>query len=277
MTKTEKILATVKAHEASVTGTLGFAFLDFKTGENCYLQENTAFPTASVFKIFLLAELYRQVEQGKLRLEDTITADPAEISGGSGVLKRFRHAANLTLYNHAVLMMAISDNTATDLLFDLVGADAIQNDLLAALGLENTEIPCKCHELIGNAKIPGAPYNFTTPKEMVKTLQALHGGTLLTPEHSEEVLELMQPIPKYNRLEKYLPHGTKIRRKTGSLVRVVNDTGIVFTEKGDYAIAVFYNGNTADPAEYEAEKKKLLGEELIALISRDVYNIFMED
>lgn len=295
MTKTEKILAAVQKWQNTVTGKLGFAYFDFETGESCFLHEDTPFPTASVFKVFLLAELYRQVEAGVVKLDDVLHIDPATVSGGSGALKRFRHSADLTVYNLAVLMMMISDNTATDLLFSLVGPENIQNNILTPLGLTNTQVHHNCVNLIRYSKLAAKEraesrlreplagmgdkkfYNYTSPRDMAKMLRSLHDATILTKESCEEVLELMQPYPKYSRLEKYLPHGTKVRRKTGSLDRVANDVGIVFTEKGDYVIAVFYNGNDASEEEYRREIKKLMAEELIARVSEDVYSIHMED
>jgi len=91
------------------------------------------------------------------------------------------------------------------------------------------------------------------------------------------MLSLMHPYPQYNRLEKYLPTGTNIVRKTGSLDRLANDAGIVYTDKGDYAIVVFYNGNTASREEYDREHHRHFAEELIAGISKAVYDIYTQN
>lgn len=282
MTKTEKILAVVQKWQNTVTGKLGFAYFDFNTGESCCLHEDIPFPTASVFKVFVLAELYRQAEAGVIKLDDVLHVDPATVSGGSGALKRFRHPSDLTVYNLAVLMMMISDNTATDILFGLVGWENIQNNILTPLGLTNTQVHHNCDELIRCVKTTASRWekpglNCTSPRDMTNMLRSLHDATLLSKESCEEVLELMRPYPQHHRLEKYLPHGTKVRRKTGSLDRVANDVGIVFTEKGDYVIAVFYNGNAASEEEYRRESKKLMAEELIARVSEDVYSIHTGD
>ena len=286
---TDKILAAAKARQAAVTGKLGFAFYDFKSGNGCCLHGDTPFPTASVFKIFLLAELFRQAEAGIIDLGARLTAEPQAASGGSGALRRFRHTESLTVYDHAVLMMMISDNTSTDLLFDLVGRENILEHLIRPLGLQQTKIDYNCADLLRsfyrerphlrNSAAALCAEEFsdcTSPRDIITLLRSLHDAAILSKESCKEALELMQPYPKYHRLEKYLPKGTKIRRKTGSLDRISNDAGIVFTDKGDYVIAVFYNGNTASEEEYAAEAKKLTGEELISLLSRDVYDIYME-
>ena len=130
MKKTDRILEAVNREKQGYTGQLGFAFFDLKTGEECYLCGDEAIPVASVFKIYLLTELFRQVEAGLVSLDDRIEVTPETISPGSGVLSRFHHSVSLSVYDHAALMMALSDNTSTDKLFALVGRD---NMLLPAL------------------------------------------------------------------------------------------------------------------------------------------------
>ena len=289
----EKILAVAQAAQNTVSGKLGFAFCDLETGKTCCLHENTPFPTASVFKIFLLAELYRQLEAGTVQRDTCLRVEPVNAAPGSGALKRFHHAADLTVYNHAVLMMMLSDNTSTDLLFNLVTREAILEHLILPLGLHDTKIDLNCTDLIRlfyggkigeRQNLRNTPAvlcqteknNCTSPRDIIKLLQSIYKSTILSEAGSRELLELMQPYPKYHRLEKYLPMGTKIRRKTGSLDRVVNDAGIVFTDKGDYIIGVFYNGNTANEADYAVDEKKLQGEELISKLSEEVYRLYME-
>ena len=284
----EKMLQAVQEIAQDGTGHLGFGFLDLQSGKSCCIHGEQPFPTASVFKIFLLMELYRQIEVGQL--EETMrlkaTVDNAAI--GSGSLRRMRHGAELSLHDHAVLMMMLSDNTSTDLLLELVGKENIRKHIIEPLGLENTKIDLGCTEMIRLSR--GKPYHMgdfflcktqlqdcASPQDMLCLLQALHEGKFLSRETTDTVLDLMRPFPKYNRLEKYLPEDTKIYRKTGSLGRLANDAGIVYTDKGAYAVVVFYNGNLADRQEYEREGKRLLAEELIARISKAVYDIYMEN
>lgn len=281
----QKILSAVQATAKDATGELGFGFLDFKTGKSCCINGDQPFPTASVFKIFVLMEMYRQIQAGQLEETLRLTATPENAVPGSGGLKRMRHGVEMSLHDHAVLMMMISDNTSSDLLFDLVGRENIRKNLIEKLGLTQTRIDIGCGELIRLSKETG-PYmgdfflckteesDCASPEDMLSLLQALHDGTVLDEAGTQRVLSLMRPYPQYHRLEKYLPVGTKIARKTGSLDRVANDVGIVYTDKGDYAIAVFYNGNTATREEYDREEKRLMAEELISRISQAVYDIY---
>ena len=204
----QRMLRVVEEIARQGTGTLGFGFLDLQTGEVCCLHPDTLFPTASVFKIFVLLELYRQIEQGILREDQRIAATPENAALGSGVLKRMCHGANLSLHDHAVLMMMLSDNTASDLLFELVGARNILEHIIRPLELQNTRIELGCSQMIRLSKQSpdrwnsdffhccGEQTDCTTPAEILKLLQALHGGSLLNPENNRRVLEL-NLNPKY--------------------------------------------------------------------------------
>ena len=86
----------------------------------------------------------------------------------------------------------------------------------------------------------------------------------------------MRPQPKFVRIAKYLPRGVDVARKGGSMDRVVNDTGIVYSPHGDYIITMFYNGNTACEEEYIAHQRRFMGENLLADLSKRVYDIWVE-
>ena len=296
MQKAELILEAVNREKQGYTGQLGFAFYDLTTGEECYLCGDEAIPVASVFKIYLLTELFRQVEAGLISLDDRIEVTPETVSPGSGILYRFRNHAALSVHDHAVLMMALSDNTATDKLFALVGRENILENVIRPLGLQKTKVDFDCTQLIWNfyhAPETGEridSYNnpwfrceteqsdCSSPKDLATILRALHDATLLSREASEQVLALMDPIPKKARLAKYLPKGVRVARKTGSLTNCLcNDAGVVYTKKGDYVIVTLYNGNVGTKEEWQKEDASGAAEELLARISRAVYDIYMED
>lgn len=295
MTKTDRILQAVQELSRDFTGQLGFGFYDFTTGEQCYLRENQPMPTASVFKIFLLAELMRQDKEGIISLADRIEVTPENASPGSGILSKFAHRADLSVHDAAVLMMALSDNTATDRLFALAGRDNIKKSILEPLGLDRTKVDFDCTTLIRqfyrdpvtDEKISGHnnPWfrcetelsDCTSPRDMITMLRALHDGTLLGREASDRMLAIMKPIPARARIGKYLPTGVEVFRKTGTLTfGLCNDAGIVRGERGEYAIMIFYNGNLGSREEYFSPLLGVRCDELLAQISRAVWEILHE-
>lgn len=300
--KIEKAVEQVLA-EHGATGILGVGFYDFVTGTEAYHHKDTPLPMASVFKIFLLAEVFRRVEQGELDWSQRYEMTEEIKSPGSGLLRDLDAGCQLTMRDYAKLMMAISDNTATDILFSLVGCEGIRDNVLRPLGLTGTKADMSCAELLDvfygitpdmtpqqkrarrcNGTDRLSPWfmcetersNCTTPADLVVMLRALYDGRWVNEQSSRELLEIMEGCQNAVRLTKYLPSGTRVAHKTGSLDHVANDVGIIWTPKGAYALAVLYNGNAASKEEYHGfNADRTLGERLIAEVSKAVYELYM--
>ena len=179
--------------------------------------------------------------------------------------------------------------------------DNIIRNVLQPLGLENTKCDLSCKELVaacfqtevgadlrtcfpnGRPNLRNTPAfigglaenDETTPEEVGKMLELLYNGAWQGRESDEQELQILKLCQTNGRIPKYLPKGTAVAHKTGTMDRVVNDVGIVYTPKGDYILTMFYNGNTADEAEYAANPHGHFGEELLAGISRDIYDAYV--
>ena len=286
----QAIRAVAERYRDSVTGDLGVAFTDLKTGEGFMLNADKEMPAASAFKVFLLAELLRQCEEGKFHLMDRHELKEEFYSPGSGVLIDLLPGMNLTLMDYARLMMMLSDNTATDYLYHLVGGENIRKNILEPYGLTNTKCDYPCKLLIdtyfdASKKVNGercwlntADYLCTTPTndstspaDMEKTLRLMYEGKLVSPWVSEQMVDIMKRCHTNSRIPRHLPKGTEVAHKTGTMDKVANDVGVVYTDKGDYLLCMFYNGNTATREEYDANIKGRLSDNLLADISRDIY------
>ena len=285
------------------TGKFGFAFYDLKTGEGCSVNGGELFPIASAFKIFVLAELYRQVAAGQIDLDAKMVLEEKYRSGGSGLLASMSAGDVLSVYDYAMLMMAVSDNTATNVIFDLIGGrDAIRKNVLEPLGLAHTHVDFNCTDLMGkyywitpdmtldqinarsaNGTDRGNPWftcdmgegDWSSPDDMTVMLRTLAEGRWVDEKTSAAVLGVMRKCQNATRITKYLPYSAKIAHKTGSLDRVMTDAGVVSTPKGSYIFVFFYNGNTADAEEYDAAYKNFRSEELCAQLSKAVHDIYV--
>ena len=134
------IRAIAEKYQSKVTGKLGIGFIDLQTGEKYTLNGTELFPTASVCKVFTLAALYKMVAEGKANDTDRYEMTEDVQVGGSGVLVRLLPGLNPTLYDYAMLMMILSDNTAADFLFKFVGgAEGIRENVLEPLALTSTK------------------------------------------------------------------------------------------------------------------------------------------
>ncbi len=105
------------------------------------------FPTASVFKVPVIVELYGQVEAGRLSLDDRLILKDSIKVPGSGILKELSEGLEVTVRDLSRLMMILSDNTATDMLVERVGKENV-NARMRRLGLKNTVVVGDCRDLL---------------------------------------------------------------------------------------------------------------------------------
>ncbi len=301
----EKVAQVAKRYQENSQAPLGFVFQDLQTGQVIHYHGEQAFPTASSYKIYILAELFRKVAAGECSLSDRIALTDDIKSVGSGVLGLIDAGANLTLKDYATLMMILSDNTATDILFDFVGRDNIKKNVIDALGLEKTKCDWGCNLLIDtyyekngrtmeqvkadNGGVKPSYHNSkwyrceteendqTAPLEAAKMLELLYRGQWVSPQASEGMLNIMKECQTNSRIPKNLPMGTEVAHKTGTMDRLCVDIGIVYTPKGDYILCLFYNGNLAyDPADYDKNSRGRVGDTYLADLSGDLYQAYME-
>jgi beta-lactamase class A len=114
--------------------------LDLTTGERFAINENVVFSQASAIKIAILMEVCKQAHDGKFQLTDLRRIEEKDKAAGSGVLVELGDGTvQLSIHDLCVLMILVSDNTATNILIDLVGMNNM-NQTLAALGLEQTRV-----------------------------------------------------------------------------------------------------------------------------------------
>jgi beta-lactamase class A len=253
-------------------GTIGLAARSFDSGEEILLDADTVFPTASTFKTILLYEMYRQVDRGQLNPAERIIIEDRHRVPGSGVIQDLDSGASLTIRDVATLMIVISDNSATDIIFDLLGKDAIQQ-AVQDLGMTSTSIPmgtwgllCGLHNLDPDdseltyeqlkrtlkSTVPSwdahayretAENDITTPRDMIRLHEAIENGEGLSESGRGEVLDILKRQKLSERIPAHFPTGVVCAHKTGTLRGVRNDAGIVYPIEGQkYAVAIFIKG-----------------------------------
>ena len=296
-----KLEALFSQAAATATGPLGVGFLDLRTGEEAWLNRDMAFPMASVYKTFVLCELMRRQAAGQLDLPGSkVTLLEKDKSSGSGVLELIGEGAVFSLMDYVNLMMAISDNTASDYLMKLAGSENIRKNILEPLGLTRTKCDLNCMELLTHyysvsleeyRRLMGEHRRFhlhrgsyfrcaeeknnqTSPGDMVTLLSTLYRGRLNGPAADNATLDVMKNCQTNSRIPAKLPAGVPVAHKTGSLDHCANDAGIVYTGRGDYVLVMFYNGNLAEETEYETTSWSAVGTKLLAGLSRQVYDLY---
>jgi beta-lactamase class A len=227
----ESIRGVVKKIDAVV----GVAVVDLTDQRAFYLNADAIYPTASTIKVAVLAELYRQHERGAgAKLGDLYTVNAKDGVGDEGVLQAMSAGVSrITNHDLALLMVSLSDNSATNVLIDRVGMDNV-NTWLAQLGLERTRL--RRHMLDVKAAQEGRE-NTATPRELVKMLQAIHGGQVFGKATTNDFFRMLSTL-KSGYASRLLPAGLVIANKPGSLDAVRNDAAVVFVPGRPFAIAV---------------------------------------
>jgi beta-lactamase class A len=227
----ESVRAVVKETDAVV----GVAILDLTDQRAFYLNADAIYPTASTIKIAVLAELYRQNERGSgAKLGDLYTVNAKDGVGTEGILQAMSAGVSrITNHDLALLMVSLSDNSATNVLIDRVGMDNV-NAWLAQVGLERTRL--RRHMLDVKAAQEGRE-NTATPRELVTMLRAIHEGKVFGKATTEDFIKMLS-TQKSSYIPRLLPVDLTIANKPGSLDAVRNDAGIVFVPGRPFAIAV---------------------------------------
>ncbi len=229
-----KLENSINQIDRSLDGVMGVAVLDLSDSHRYVLHANDVFPQASSIKICVLAELYRQAQQGKLKLTDLYTVNAADLVQDSDIMNGLTPGVTrITLRDLATMMVAVSDNSATNVLIDRVGMDNV-NAFLNSLGLHDTRLRRKMMDLKAAAE---GRENVSTPEEMMSLLEVLYRGKVLNKEMTEDFFKVLS-THKDSWIPRDLPDDLKIANKPGALEGVRNDSGVIFVEKRPYILCV---------------------------------------
>src|ERR1700680_5283145 len=120
----------------SINAEWGIYIKCLETGEEIAIDADRQMDTMSVIKIPLMVEAFRQIEAGKFSLEDKITLKESDKRPGTGIIRSLDPGAILTIKDLLTLMIIVSDNTATDLIFGKVGGIEPVTALMDSYGLK---------------------------------------------------------------------------------------------------------------------------------------------
>ena len=230
----QKLEASIQEVDQHLDGVMGVAIEDLTTGDHFFLHEDEVFAQASSIKITVLANLYSQVQQGKLKLTDLYTVQSSDLVPDSDIMGGLTPGVTrLTLRDLATMMVAVSDNSATNVLIDRVGMQNV-NAMLDSLGLSHTRLRRKMMDL--QAAKEGRE-NISTPREMMTLLDSIYQGQVLNKESTADFFKMLS-TNKDSWIPRYLPADLKIANKPGALEAVRNDSGIVFVDGRPYVICV---------------------------------------
>lgn len=240
-----------------------------------------AMPTASLIKFPIMVEAYSQFAEGAAKASDLCILQKGDMVPGSGILtEHFSPGATFCLRDAIRMMIVWSDNTATNIVLDHVGIRPV-NRRMDAMGLPNTKVNSKVYKRSASsvdlARSEKYGLGSTTANEMLKLLTLLHDEKLVSPAASKDMLSHMLKCDDKVKLPKYLPHGSRVAMKTGSVSESKTVAGILYVPVAgfdakkpkyqDVAVCVLTTNNK--DAGYHPNNE---GDEFIAKVGKVVYD-----
>ncbi len=227
-------------------GRTAIAVVNLETGESLYRNADEPMPTASLIKLAVLIEAYRQDAAGTISLDETISLRDEDKVPGSGILTtHFTPGMTLTVRDAVRLMIAFSDNTATNLVLDKTSLKAV-NETMARLGCPETSIHAKVYRR-DTSIAPERSRQFglgsTTARQMISLLGRLHRREIVSSAACEAMLEHLEACDDTLKIRRGLPAGAKWAHKTGSINASRTDAGLLETPSGTIAICVLTTDN----------------------------------
>ena len=231
----------VKTLVGSFKGKVSLFAKNLDTGETYAFNPDDRVRTASTIKIAVMIEAFARVAEGKIKWTDEVVLTKEKKVSGSGILTELTDRLRLTLRDAVNLMMILSDNTATNLVLDVLTTDAV-NARMESLGFTNIKIMRRIGS--GGESVAGKdPENkkyglgMATPREMVLVMEKLERGEVVSAAASKEMLDLMKREQGRNAIGRSL-WNVPMASKYGALDRLRSAVGILYTKKGKIAMAI---------------------------------------
>jgi len=246
----KKLESRVEETASRLDGVMGVAILDLTDGRILLHNADRVFPAASSIKLAILLELYRQDQEarggakGKAILDDIYTFDPKDLVEDSRIMAGLTPGVTqVTNRDLAQFMIAVSDNSAANILYDRVGRDNV-NAMLRGIELPKTMLRRKMMDVAAARR---GEENVATPQEMVRLLEAIHKGKMLNKQSTTELIKQLSTL-KQSYIPCYLPDSVQVANKPGELEGVRTDSGIIFAQNRPFAMSVMTAYNRDEKA-----------------------------
>ena len=248
----------LEATASAVDGSVAYLVVDLTSGERFARRADEPFPTASTIKIGILHELFARADAGALALDEPRPLPAASRAGGAGILQRLS-SPMLSLRDHALLMILLSDNTATNVLIDTLGPDTITTRM-QALGARGYRLR---RRMMDGAAAARGEENVASASDLVTVMDAIRTGRGLTPSSQAEAIRILREFGP-TAVRAGVPTGVPVAAKPGALDGVRSEIAWVDLEGRPYLLCVMTSFLADDGA----------GDRAITDISRATYQYF---
>jgi beta-lactamase class A len=245
----ERLKSNVERITRSMNAKWGIYIKCLETGEEVVINADQQMDTMSVIKIPLMVEVFRQIETGKFALTDRVALKDSEKRPGTGIIRSLDAGASLTVKDLITLMIIVSDNTATDMLFEKVGGVEPVNKLMESYGLASIKATSPTDAWFkAIAAQPDrwkfhtegkTPFGLSSARDMGRLLEKIAKGEAVSKQASRQMIQIMRGQVYSTRLPKYVT-GFRLPHKTGDFMPYIgNDVGVLESQNRNVVICVF--------------------------------------
>jgi len=209
----------------------GIFVVDLDTGGYIDINGGVSFAAASTIKLPVLVAFFQALDEGKVRLDETLTMEKHQVAEGSGDMQYQKPGTKYTVLETITKMIVISDNTATNMIIDRLGGSEILNQQFRNWGLRNTAIRNPLPDLGGT--------NTTSPHDLTNLVSQVEQGGLLSMKSRDRLFHIMEQTQNDSLIPRGLGRGAIIAHKTGNINSVLADAGAIDMPNGKrYLLAV---------------------------------------
>jgi beta-lactamase class A len=248
-TSLDRLKASIERTTTSVNATWGIYVKSLDTGEEIAINADRQMDTMSVIKIPLMVEVFEQIKAGKFALSDRYTLVTGDVLSGTGVMRMLDAGDTFTVKDLLTLMNVVSDNTATDVLYRMVGGPEAVNKRMDAMGLKQTRAPANARawfealaaekDRVRFHREAKHPFGLSTPREIGMLLEQMERRTLVDKASSDLMLQMMRGQIYRTRIPRFLS-GFMIPHKTGDfLPYIANDVGVLESPGATVVVSIF--------------------------------------
>lgn len=210
-----------------------YSFIDLTT-EQELTHRSHAMPSASMIKMFIMAKVMQDIQDGKLSLDTRLTMYAEDKVGGAGTLQGCASGSSFSIDTLLHKMIIESDNTATNMLIDRIGMDAV-NTYIRQNGYHDTVLQRKMMDL---ASLSAGKDNFTSTRDLAKLFHHIYRQTCVSPQYDAQMIDILLQQEDTDKIPLYLPPNTKVAHKTGEINCVLNDGGIIYGSQNDFILVL---------------------------------------
>lgn len=230
-----------------IPGSLGFYYKNLVTGEEFGYREEEKMYAASVIKLYIMADAFYRIQQGELNPDQIVVMKKEDYVPSCGAVAYMHEGLEVTVMDLITLMIIFSDNTATNVLIDLLGMDRI-NEEIHQMGMEQVWLRRKMFDL---EKSKQGIQNQITAKQTGILLQKMYEGTLIDQASSQKMIAILKDQQLNGKIPFYLhalDPSPDIAHKTGEDTGITHDVGIIYAKT---PFVVCFCGNETEVPTFE--------------------------